>query len=61
MNARELIQLLREKGWEELRQKGSHRIFKHPELPDNIAVPDHGAKDLHKGLVHRILKQAGLK
>jgi predicted RNA binding protein YcfA (HicA-like mRNA interferase family) len=60
MNASVLIKLLQSKGWEEVRQRGSHRIFKHPEINDIISVPDHGGKDLGKGLIHSIKKKAGL-
>lgn len=61
MKAKELIQLLRENGWIEYRQKGSHRVFKHEDFENNVSVPDHGKKDLDRGLLHRIMKQAGLK
>jgi predicted RNA binding protein YcfA (HicA-like mRNA interferase family) len=61
MEARELIQLLTKAGWEEVSQKGSHRVFKHPDFDNNLSVPDHGARDLGTGLLHRLMKQAGLK
>lgn len=61
MKAKELIKIMETNGWHELRQKGSHRIFRHSQHPDNISVPDHGNKDLGKGLVNSILKKAGLK
>ena len=35
-------------------------IFRHPNFRRPIPVPNHGSKDLGKGLVHKILKQAGL-
>jgi predicted RNA binding protein YcfA (HicA-like mRNA interferase family) len=61
MKAKELIKLLEENGWEEARQRGSHRIFKNVDFPINISVPDHGNKDLGKGLVSTILKRVGIK
>ena len=61
MKARELIKIIESVGWYEVRQKGSHKIFKHAEQELNITIPDHGAKDLGVGLVSKILKQAGLK
>jgi predicted RNA binding protein YcfA (HicA-like mRNA interferase family) len=42
MTATELIKRLEANGWIEVRQSGSHRIYKHPVKPDNISVPDHG-------------------
>ena len=61
MKAKELVKLLEGAGWELVRQEGSHMIFKHPDFRRPIPVPNHGNKDLKKGLVHKILKQAGLR
>ncbi|WP_461399094.1 type II toxin-antitoxin system HicA family toxin [Flavitalea sp.] len=43
------------------RQNGSHKIFVHPKKLNHLSIPDHGTKDLGKGLLHDLLKQAGLK
>ncbi|WP_128547158.1 type II toxin-antitoxin system HicA family toxin [Larkinella soli] len=61
MKASDLIQMLLDAGWQEVRQKGSHRIFKHPDFPRTISIPDHGKSDLKIGTLNAILKQAGLK
>ena len=61
MTAKEVIRLLEKNGWSESRQRGSHKIFKHPDNPNNVAVPFHGDKDLKKGTLNDILKKAGLK
>ena len=47
-------------GWFLDRTRGSHHIFRHPERPGIIVVP-HPKKDLGKGLVAKIRKQAGLE
>jgi predicted RNA binding protein YcfA (HicA-like mRNA interferase family) len=47
-------------GWYEDRVAGSHHIFKHRTKPGHLSVP-HPKKDLGKGLVSKILKQAGVK
>ena len=60
MNSDDLISELRRAGWVESRVVGSHHIFKHPSRPGHLTVP-HPKKDLGKGLVHKIRKQAGLK
>ena len=60
MTSKELIKKLEKAGWHEVRQSGSHKIFKHAESPETISVPFHN-KDLGTGLVNKILKQAGLK
>ena len=61
MTANELIRLLEDHGWYFVRQKGSHKTFKHDQNSQVITVPDHGKKDLKKGTLNDILKTAGLK
>lgn len=60
MHSKDLIRELKKAGWIEDRVVGSHHIFKHPMIAGHLTVP-HPKKDLGKGLVHKILKQAGLK
>ncbi len=60
MTANELIKILENDGWYFVRQKGSHKTFKHDFKEKLVTVPDHGKKELGKGLVHSILKKAGL-
>jgi predicted RNA binding protein YcfA (HicA-like mRNA interferase family) len=60
MKSAELIRQLTKEGWTLDRVAGSHRIFKHPTKPGHISVP-HPKADLGKGLIHKLLKQAGLK
>jgi predicted RNA binding protein YcfA (HicA-like mRNA interferase family) len=42
------------------RTRGSHHQFAHPTKPGTLTVP-HRKKDLGKGLLQAIRKQAGLK
>jgi predicted RNA binding protein YcfA (HicA-like mRNA interferase family) len=60
VNSKDLIRELQKAGWMEDRVAGSHHIFRHPTIPGHLTVP-HPKKDLGKGLVHKIRKQAGLK
>lgn len=60
MNSRELIRMLEIDGWRLKRVRGSHHQFKHPERPGLVTVP-HPEKDLPKGTINSIKKQAGLK
>lgn len=60
MNSRELIKDLMADGWTLKRSRGSHHQFAHPVKPGTVTVP-HPKKDLGKGLVSAIRKQAGLK
>ncbi|WP_075881620.1 type II toxin-antitoxin system HicA family toxin [Vreelandella massiliensis] len=59
MKSSELIRELEADGWRLERIRGSHHVFKHPEKPGIVPVP-HPKKDLPKGTVHQIRKQAGL-
>ena len=60
MNSRELIKQLEADGWTLRGVKGSHHIFVHPSKPGHISL-QHPERDLGKGLVHKLLKQIGLK
>jgi len=60
MRAREIIRLLEADGWREVRQKGSHKQYKHADKQGVITVPDHSG-DMKHGTAHGILKKAGLK
>lgn len=40
--------------------KGSHQIWKHKGTGKRIVFPDHGSKEIPKGTVARIMKDAGI-
>ena len=61
MKVREVIRLLEQNGWVEMRSKGSHRHFKHPTQTFVITVPGNPGKELATGTLNAILKKAGLK
>jgi predicted RNA binding protein YcfA (HicA-like mRNA interferase family) len=59
---KEIIKILEEDGWYQVRQKGSHRQFKHDEKLGTVTVSGHSfSDDLSVGTLMSILKQAGLK
>jgi predicted RNA binding protein YcfA (HicA-like mRNA interferase family) len=60
VKAKELLKILKEQGWQEKDQKGSHLQMVHPDKPGKVTVPMHSG-DIPKGTLHAILKQAGLK
>ena len=60
MQSKDLIEHLEADGWFLRASKGSHHIFVHPTKPGHISVP-HPKKDLGVGLLHKLLKQAGLR
>lgn len=57
----ELFRLLKQHGWYEIRKRGSHVIMQHKEKEKQLSVPFHGAKEVKKGMLQAILKQAGIK
>ena len=58
---KEIIEIIEADGWSFVRQKGSHKQYKHPSKKGTVTVPDHGKNDeLDHQLVNSILKQAGL-
>ncbi len=60
ISPREMIKLLKQNGFQEVSQNGSHVKLRHPETGKQVIVPYH-SKSLKKGLEQAILKQAGLK
>lgn len=57
----ELFRLLKKDGWFEVRQKGSHVIMKHPNKREQLTVPNHSSKEVKKGLLTALLKQAQIE
>jgi len=62
MTSKEVIQRLEADGWvqQKARSGTSHVYFKHPSKPGKVCVP-HPRKDLKKGTLHSIAKQAQLE
>ena len=60
MTPREMISLLKQNGFVEISQNGSHIKMRNEETGKQTTVPYH-SKSLKKGLEQAILKQAGLK
>jgi predicted RNA binding protein YcfA (HicA-like mRNA interferase family) len=61
LKIREVIRMLEREGWIEIRTKGSHRHFRHPDRPLLVTVPGNEGKELATGTLNAILKKAGLK
>jgi predicted RNA binding protein YcfA (HicA-like mRNA interferase family) len=60
MKVAQILELLRQDGWFEVAQRGSHRQFKHPSKPGRVTVAGKPNSDLAIGTQMSILKQAGL-
>lgn len=59
MKSKDLIKEMEAAGWMLERVRGSHHQFRHPERSGTVTVP-HPKKDLGRGLVDKIRKDAGL-
>ena len=61
MKVRDVLDLLQEDGWYLVRQRGSHRQFKHPGKLGRVTVAGHPRDDVPAGTLSNILRQAGLR
>lgn len=59
MKSKEVIKMIEQDGWYQVRVSGSHHHFKHQTKPGLVTVP-HPKSELPKGTVKSILKQAGI-
>ncbi|UNM96651.1 type II toxin-antitoxin system HicA family toxin [Ignatzschineria rhizosphaerae] len=59
MNSKDLIKMIEKDGWYLVATRGSHHQFKHPTKSGRVTIP-HPKKDLPKGTVKNIMKQAGI-
>ena len=57
VRAREVIRFLESVGFVQVRQKGSHKFFRHPD-GWTATVPDHRGEDLGRGILAKILRDA---
>ena len=60
MRFREIEKILFKDGWYQVKQKGSHHQYKHPNKPGKVTIPEHG-KDVHVDVVKSIMKQANIE
>jgi predicted RNA binding protein YcfA (HicA-like mRNA interferase family) len=58
--SREVVRFLESLGFVQVRQKGSHKFFRHAD-GRTATVPDHKGEDLGRGILAKILRDAGVK
>jgi predicted RNA binding protein YcfA (HicA-like mRNA interferase family) len=58
---KELLALIEADGWIQIRQRGSHRQFRHPSKAGTVTVAGKASVEVPVGTLNSILKQAGLK
>ena len=62
MKTLEIIKIIETDGWVYVRQKGSHRQYKHPLKKGLVTIPIHRmSNDLSIGMEKSIFKQAQIK
>ena len=61
VKVRDIVKQLEDDGWSVVRQRGSHRQFKHSKKPGLVTVAGKPGDDVAPGTLNSILKQAGLK
>ena len=61
MKVRDIIRLIEQEGWVQVRQRGSHRQFKHPSRPGLVTIAGHPGDDLAPGTLKSILRQARIE
>ena len=59
LRAREVIGILKKFGFAQVRQRGSHRQFRHPD-GRQTTVPDHRGRDVSPALTRQIARDIGL-
>jgi predicted RNA binding protein YcfA (HicA-like mRNA interferase family) len=60
VKVRDVEKRLRDEGWYQGRQSGSHRIYKHLLRPDaRVVIAGHPGDDIPAGTLHSIFEQAG--
>ena len=60
MKVRDLIKLIENDGWRQIRTRGSHRQYKHAIKKGRVTVPGHPGDDVHPGTLKSVLRQADL-
>lgn len=60
MDSRQIIKLLKQDGWYQVKTTGSHSHFKHPVKKGKVTVP-HPKKDFPLKTLISIEKQSGIK
>lgn len=60
MKYKEFHRIIKQAGWIEIRQEGSHKIYSKSGYP-NKSVPYHGSKEIPEPMRRRLCKEMGIK
>ncbi len=58
---RDVIKLVEDNGWVQIKVEGDHRQYKHRDKKGRVTIAGHPSKDMPIGTYQSILRQAGLK
>lgn len=60
MKVRDVIKLIEADGWFFLRQRGSHRQYRHPTKPGKVTIAGKPSDEMAPGTLGSIFRQAGI-
>lgn len=60
MKVRDVIKLIEADGWYFLRQRGSHRQYRHATKPGKVTVAGKPSEEMAPGTLGSIFRQAGI-
>ena len=60
VSGKHLARVLGRRGWELVRTRSSHHVYRSPDGRVQVVIPIHGNKDLKNGMQADLMKQAGL-
>jgi predicted RNA binding protein YcfA (HicA-like mRNA interferase family) len=60
-SAKEIEKILLADGWHEVKSKGGHKQYKHPEKPGKVTLALHTGKKLSVNDIKSIERQSGIK
>ena len=61
MKVRDVIKLIEADGWYFLRQRGSHRQYRHPTKPGKVTIAGKPSDEMAPGTLGSIFRQAGIE
>ena len=61
MKIRDVISLIEADGWRLVKQRGSHRQYKHASKPGKVTIAGHPSAEAAPETLRSILVQAGLR
>lgn len=60
MKVRDVIKLIEADGWYFLRQRGSHRQYRHATKPGKVTIAGKPSEEMAPGTLGSIFRQAGI-